>query len=84
MLNNRKYINELKMEIGYLKIDVENKENEICNLLNDNKELAIENIYLKEQLEELREIKAKLEGQLEKVRNHCLITTEIDILKGEM
>lgn len=84
MLNNRKYINELKMEIGYLKIDVENKENEICNLLNDNKELAIENVCLKEQIEELQKNKAKLEGQLEKVRNYCMVTTDVDILEGEM
>ena len=70
MLNNREYINKQQEEI-------ENLQNENENLLKDLKELSLENLTLKEKLEEkdskIAELYLKLskaEGLLNKYMNH--------------
>lgn len=49
MFNNRKYINQLKA-------DMENKENSIINLLEANKEFAIENEYFRNKINTLEKV----------------------------
>jgi predicted RNase H-like nuclease (RuvC/YqgF family) len=61
MLNNRKTINDLKEENSKLKLDIENKENTIVNLLDANKELSIANTYLEKKINMLEKVLNKKE-----------------------
>ena len=66
VLNNRKTINDLKEENSKLKLDIENKENSIINILEANKELALENEYLRNKIKKLKRYIEKLEGEIKK------------------
>ena len=97
MLLNRKFINELKARVEFLKKDIESKENTVCNLLDANAELSLSNNYLENKINTLEklvkwheenecELNTELcrsKGQLEKLRNVYKMQTGIDILEGE-
>ena len=61
MLNNRKTINDLKEENSKLKLDIESKENSICNLLDANQELSLANTYLEKKINLLEKVLDKKE-----------------------
>ena len=45
-------IEELLIKVNMLKDDIESKENSIINILEANKELALENQYLRKKIEQ--------------------------------
>lgn len=80
-----------------LRQDVDNKENEVLNLLDANKEFALENEYLRDKVKDLENMvkwhesnECKLnkelcrtKGQLNKLDNYIRVTTGTSILEGE-
>lgn len=76
MFNNRKFINELKARIEFLEKDVESKENNVCNLLDANKELSLSNNYLENKIKLLEKVIKQHE------ENECRLNTELCKYKG--
>ena len=56
-------IEELFIKVNMLKDDIESKENSIINILEANKELALENQYLRKKIEQFKKYIEKLEGE---------------------
>jgi len=76
MLFNRAYINELKSENEKLKKDIENKENNVCNLLEANKELSLSNNYLENKIKLLEQVIKQHE------ENECRLNQQVVKYKG--
>ena len=76
MLNNRKYINELKARIEFLEKYIESKENTVCNALEANAELSLSNNYLENKINTLEKLVKWHE------ENECNLNTELCRYKG--
>lgn len=83
MFNNRKFINELIKENEKLHIDIESKENTVCNVLEANKELSQHNNFLENKIRELNIKLSRSEGRLNNLDNYIKMTTGMSILDRE-
>ena len=71
-------INRLEKEIKKEKENIENKENNICNLLEANKELSIANSYLEKKIIMLEKVLKKKEIML------CDLNTRLCVAEDKL